>query len=147
MHGTNINYRYIWDVSMASLSDIVIHPKRIYNLCLFHALLCDIATCFATLLCHFTHISTNLLTQCTQCQFLSADICKLQVFTHIYRSQKIPEKTYKKISVQEPSRVPKESCGGSRSHPGGKVVRPPPGRATRAPRRCGHPLVPSFGLQ
>ena len=49
---------------------MLIRPKRIYNFCLFHALLGDIVICFATLLYHFTHIWINLLTQCTQCQFL-----------------------------------------------------------------------------
>src|SRR3954470_11415288 len=73
----------------------VIRPKRIYNFCLFHALLGDIAMCFATLSYLFTHIWTNLLTQCTQCQFLSADVCKLQVFTHLYRALKIPQKSDK----------------------------------------------------
>src|SRR4051812_29572498 len=61
----------------------LIRPKRIYNLCLFHVLLCDIATCFATLLYHFTHIWTNLLTQCTQCQFLSSDVFTYSNFSPI----------------------------------------------------------------
>ena len=52
----------------------LIRPKRIYNFCLFHDLLGDIIICFATLLYHFTHIWTNIITQCTQCQFLSADV-------------------------------------------------------------------------
>src|SRR3954463_16564186 len=62
---------------------MLICPKHIYNLCLFHALLCDIATCFATLLYHFTHIWTDLLTQCTQCQFLFADVFSCSDFPPI----------------------------------------------------------------
>src|SRR3954462_5727102 len=79
---------------------MLIRPKRIYNFCLFHALLGDIAMCFATLLYLFTHIWTNLLTQCTQCQFLSADVCELQVLTHIYRAPKIPQKSDKRSALR-----------------------------------------------
>src|SRR3954471_1592104 len=74
---------------------MLIRPKRIYNFCLFHAYLGDIAMCFVTLSYHFTHIWTNLLTQCTQCQFLSPDVRELQVFTHIYSAPKIPRKYIK----------------------------------------------------
>src|ERR1043165_3878791 len=69
---------------------MLIRPKRIYNFCLLHDYLGDIAICFATLSYLFQHIWTNLLTQCTQCQFLTANVCELQVYTHIYNARKIP---------------------------------------------------------
>ena len=75
---------------------MLIRPKRIYNFCLFHDLLGDIVICFATLLYHFTHIWTNLLTQCTQCQFLSADVYFAGTFTQFSKARKNPEKIYKK---------------------------------------------------
>src|SRR3954463_4695462 len=74
---------------------MLIRPKRIYIFFLFHALLCDIATCLATLLYPFTHIWTNLLTQCTQCQFLSVDVFSCSDFSPISNARK--------ISVQEAS--------------------------------------------
>src|SRR4051812_46281033 len=80
---------------------IVIRPKFIYNFCLLHDYLGDIAMCFATLSYLFQHIWTNLLTQCTQCQFLSANVRALQVYTHIYSAQKIPRKLYKKSAFQK----------------------------------------------
>ena len=75
---------------------MLIRPKRIYNFCLFHDLLGDIVICFATLLYHFTHIWTNLLTQCTQCQFLCADVYFVGAFTQFSEARKIPGKIYKK---------------------------------------------------
>src|ERR1041385_3631779 len=96
---------------------MLIRPKRIYNFCLLHALLGDIAMCFATLLYPFTHIWTNLLTQCTQCQFMSADVCKLQVFTHIYRAPKIPRKSDKKSAYRKLTKSRKKYWSGWR--PGG----------------------------
>ena len=51
---------------------MLIRPKRIYNFCLFHAYIGDIATCFATLSYLLQHIWTNLLTQ-----YLSASFCML----------------------------------------------------------------------
>jgi len=80
---------------------MLIRPKRIYNFCLFHDLLGDIVICFATLLYHFTHIWTNLLTQCTQCQFLSADVYFAGAFTQFSEAQKNSEKIYKKLAKQK----------------------------------------------
>src|ERR1041385_5373921 len=82
------------------LGDVDTSQTYLY-FCLFHAYVGDIAMCFATLSYLFTHIWTNLLTQCTQCQFLSADVCELQGFTHIYRAQKIPKYIYKKSARQK----------------------------------------------
>ena len=67
---------------------------------------------FATLLCLFQHIWTNLLTQCTQCQFLSADVCELQIYTHIYSAQKIPRKIYKKSAFQKTADHRRRAGGG-----------------------------------
>ena len=53
--------------------------QRIYHFCLLHACFVWLCYVFGTLLYTFDHIWTNLLTQCTQCQFLSADVCELQV--------------------------------------------------------------------
>ena len=72
------------------------HYLGIVDFCLFHAYMDDFAICFAIFSYLFTHIWTNLLTQCTPCQFLSANVCELQVFTHIYSAQKFPRKIYKK---------------------------------------------------
>ena len=102
----------------------LIRPKCIYNFCLFHAHLGDIAMCFATLSYLFTHIWTNLLTQCTQCQFLSADVCELQVFTHIYSAQKIPGKIYKK-SAQQKLHEARRRAGGGHPPPRRPVVAAP----------------------
>ena len=44
---------------------------------------------------HFTHIWTNLLTQCTQCQFLCARVYFAGAFTQFSKAQKIPRKIYK----------------------------------------------------
>ena len=74
---------------------MLIRPKRIYNFSLFHDLLGNIVICFATLLYHFTHIWTNLLTQCTQCQFLSADEYFAGAFTQFSEARKIPDKYIK----------------------------------------------------
>src|ERR1041385_7022334 len=78
---------------------MLIRPKCINNFCLFHAYLGDIAIGFDTLSHLCTHIWYKLLTQCTQCQFLSDDVCELQVYTHICSAQIVLEKIYKKISV------------------------------------------------
>ena len=93
---------------------MLIRPKHIYNFCLLHDLLGDIAICFATLLYLFTHIWTNLLTQCTQCQFLSGDVFFAGTFTPIYRVPKSQEK-YIKISVTEASRSTKMGQRGARA--------------------------------
>ena len=88
---------------------MLICPKRIYNFFLLHAYLGDIAMCFATISYIFQHIWTNLLTQCTQCQFLSDDVCELQVYTPIYNAQKIQQKYIKNQregSLQKPEGEP-----------------------------------------
>src|SRR3954469_2575303 len=92
---------------------MLIRPKHIYNFCLFHDLLGDNVMYFFTLSYLFTHIWTNLLTQCTQCQFLSADVCKLQVFTHIYRAPKIKKKTDKKSAQKKLLESPKKGQRGA----------------------------------
>ena len=69
---------------------MLIHPNRINNFCFLHTYFGEISMCFATLSYIFQHIWTNLLTQCTQCQFLSTGVCELQVNTHIYSTQKNP---------------------------------------------------------
>src|SRR3954464_11403211 len=97
--------------------------------------------CFATLSYLSTHICTNLLTQCTQCQFLSADVCELQVYTHIYSGQTIPIKLYTKSSSRK---IPEaQRRAGERPPPSqAPCGRPPPlGRARRPPGRWGHPLM------
>src|SRR3954468_10484786 len=71
---------------------LLIRPKRIYNLCLLHAHLGDIAMCFATLSYLFKHIWTNLLTQCIQCQFMSAGVCELQLLPIFTELKKFQEK-------------------------------------------------------
>ena len=99
---------------------MLIRPKRIYNFCLFHDLLSDIVICFATLLYHFTHIWTNLLTQCIQCQFLSADVFFAGDFTQISTAPKIPRKIYKNErdrSFQITEYGPEESQGMPRRPP------------------------------
>ena len=60
-----------------------------------------IVICFATLLYHFTHIWTNLLTKCTQCQFLSADVFFAGAFTQYSEAQKNLEKYIKKSAKQK----------------------------------------------
>ena len=114
--GSNSDRRLPWTC--------VIRPKRIYNLCFFHDL--DIIICFATLLYLFTHIWTNLLTQCTQCQFLSADVYFARGFIQFSEARKNPEKIYKKISKTEASGSPKEGERGARGLPGGLLARPGP---------------------
>src|SRR4051812_45149823 len=79
----------------------LIRPKRIYNFILLHACFWCYCYEFNTLSYLFQHIWTNLLTQCTQCQFLSANVCELQVYTHIYNGQKIPIKLYKKSASRK----------------------------------------------
>src|SRR3954470_12942706 len=79
---------------------MLICPKRIYNFCLLHACFGCYCYVFATPSYLFQHIWTNLLTQCTQCQFLSADVCELQVYTHIYSGQKNPIKIYQKSAYR-----------------------------------------------
>src|SRR4051812_32194302 len=124
----------------------MISPKRIYNFCLLHACFGSYFYAFDTLSYLFDHIWTNLLTQCTQCQFLSADVYELQVFTHIYSGPKIPTKIYKKISVTEASRVSKEVQRGATPSHAARGRDPTLGCARRAPGWRGHPLVPTFGL-
>ena len=110
-----------------------IERKRISLICawivvLLHAYYGWYCYVFATLLYLFKHIWTNLLTQCTQCQFLSTDLCELQVFTHIYNEPKIPKKYIK--NQTEASRVPKEGQRGTTPLLGGH----PPSRAKRVLR-------------
>src|ERR1041385_2250279 len=107
--------------------------KRIYNFCLFHALLGDISMCFATLSYLFTHIWTNLLTQCTQCQFLPADVCKLQVFTHTYRAPKISQKSDKESAGQKLLDDRRRARGEPGPTQAATWCGPPPGHATRSP--------------
>src|SRR4051812_27496249 len=101
--------------------------------------------CFATLSSVFTHNWTNLLS--TQCQYLSADVCELQVYTHIYSAQKIPTKIYKKqhsIRLQRPKGQP----NGGHPPPGWPGGATPPmaepgGRLGGGPT-SGAPLWPIF---
>ena len=75
---------------------------------------------FCTLSYLFQHIWTNLLTQCTQCQFLSIDVYELHVYTHIYSARKIPQKIYKKSAFQKTPHGRRRARGGHRAsrHPG-----------------------------
>ena len=81
--------------------------------------------CFATLSYLFQHIWTNLLTQCTQCQFLSAMSvnCKfIPIFT-------VPKKFHKKyIKNQRSRRLPTPEGEPEGGHPplGGQVAWPHP---------------------
>src|SRR3954468_12681285 len=73
-----ISYMVLWHVTTEIMLVIIypledeqelslgmlIRPKCIYNFCLFHAYIGDIAICFATLSYHLQHIWTNLLIQC-----------------------------------------------------------------------------------
>lgn len=72
----------------------MIRPKRNYNFYLVHDILGDIGICLPTLLYHFTHIWTKLLTQCTQCQFLSSDVYFAGAFTQFFEARKMPRKIY-----------------------------------------------------
>src|SRR4051794_1681951 len=99
----------------------------------------------ATLSCLFQHIWTNLLTQCTQCQFLSADVCELQVYTHIYSGQKNSTKIYKKSAQQKLHKARRRARGG---HP---PPRRPPGATPSWARQegaweVGTPPSAPFGL-
>ena len=100
---------------------------------------------FVTLSYLFQHIWTNLLTKCTQCQFLSTDVCELQICTHIYSGQKIQQK-YIKNQRSRRLRIPKEETEGGHPLPSVQGRGPTPGHARRLPGRRGHPLVPPFGL-
>ena len=91
---------------------MLIRPKRIHNFCLFHDLLGDIVICFAIILYHFTHIWTNLLNQCTQCQFISADVYFARVFTQFSEARKIPRKIYKKLPKQKLRDHRRRATGG-----------------------------------
>src|SRR3954469_17427027 len=112
---------------------LVIRTKHIYNLCFFHAYMGDIAMYFVTLSYLFQHIWTNLLTQCTQCQFLSADVCELQDYTHIYNGPNIPTKIYKKSAQHKLHEARRRARGGSPPSQTATWRDPPPGRARRAP--------------
>src|SRR4051812_46989645 len=70
---------------------MLICPKRIYNFCLFHAYIGDIAKCFATLSYLFQHIWTNLLTRCpiaSFCLLLSMHCRYLPIFKVLENSRK-----------------------------------------------------------
>ena len=114
---------------------MLIRPKRIYNFCLLHACFGWYCYEFDTLSYLFTHIWTNLLTQCTQCQFLSTDVCELQVFTDIYSAQKIPGKIYKK---SERRKLPEHRRPAGEGPPPSQTAigrGPTPSRARRPPGR------------
>src|SRR3954471_7496141 len=90
----------------------------------------DIAICFATLSYIFQRIWTNLLTQCTQCQFMSADVCELQVYTHIYSGPKIPTiyiKTQRDGSLQSPEEGPEGAHPPPTQPPGAAPLLVAPG--------------------
>src|ERR1043165_5007020 len=60
-----------------------------------------------TFISFLKYIWNNLLTRCTQCQFLSGDVCELQVYTHIYSGQKIPtKKNQRNGRLQKPEEEP-----------------------------------------
>ena len=121
----------------------MIRLKHIYNFCLFHPYIGDIAICFATLSYLLQHIWTNLL---TQCQFLSAVVHALQENVKYKSARKNPEKSDKKSAVQKNPKARRRAGGG-----------PPPGqaptwrgqgggRATWLPGQVGPPLGPPFLL-
>ena len=94
--GLHISLALLWSSYMCvSMSPQKLLCYHFYNFCLFHDLLGDIVICFVTLLYHFTHIWTNLLTQCTECQFLCADVFFAGASTQISKAPKIPRKLYK----------------------------------------------------
>lgn len=101
----------------------VIRPKRIYNFCLLHASFGWYCYVFCTLSYLFQHIWTNLLTQCIQCQFLSADVCELQVYTHIYSAQKFHRKYIKNQRFRR-LQTPEGEPEGGHPHPGCHLARP-----------------------
>ena len=90
---------------------MLICPKHIYNFCLIHA--CFVCLCHVLLEISYTFepIWTNLLTQCTQLQFLFSAIFVFQVFRPLKVLQKI-RKNQIKISATEASGVTKRSEGG-----------------------------------
>src|SRR3954471_13283833 len=96
--------------------------------------------CFSTLSYLPIHIWTDLLTQCTQCQFLSADVCELQVYTHIYSAQKIPRKLYKTSAFQK---TPEDQGEPEGDHPlpSSQWARPHPWSRQQAAWRGGGSLL------
>ena len=123
----------------------VIRPKRIYNFCLFHDLLGDIVICFATLLYHFTHIWTNLLTQCIQCQFMSTDVFLQGLLPNFPKPEKSRQK-YIKIQRNGSFHITGDGPGGPRASQAAYWRGQALGRARRSPGWVPPPLVPSFGL-
>ena len=80
---------------------------------------------FDTLSYLFDHIWTNLLTQYTQWQFLSPDVCELQVFTIFTVVQKFKQKY---IQNQRDGSFQSPEGGPEGGHPrlGGQGARPHP---------------------
>ena len=102
---------------------MLIRPKRIYNFCLFHAYIGDIAICFATLSYLLQHIWTNLLTQCPSasfCLLLSVHCRKMPIIKVLGKIQK------NQIKNQRDRRLQKAGGGPEGPHP---LTRRPPGAA------------------
>src|SRR4051812_37903006 len=93
---------------------MLIRPKNIYNFCLFHAYIGDIAMCFVTLSCLLQHIWTNLLTQCPSasfCLLLSVHCRKMSNIKVLGKIQK------NHIKNQQSRRVQKAGGGPEGPHP------------------------------
>src|SRR3954464_5616204 len=87
---------------------ILIRPKRIYNFCLLHAYIGDIAICFATLSYLLQHIWTNLLNHRPSASFCLLLSMHCMIMSNIKVLGKF-QKNQIKISRTEDSRSPKYS--------------------------------------
>src|SRR3954471_21056755 len=74
----------------------LIRPKRIYNFCLFHAYIGDIAIYFATISYLVQHIWTNLLTRCPTASLCLLFFVHCRKMSNIKVLEKIQKKSYKK---------------------------------------------------
>src|SRR4051794_4928209 len=92
---------------------VLIYPKLIYNFCLFHAYMGDIAMCFATLAYLFQHIWSNLLTQ-----YPSANFCLLlSVHCRLIPIFKVLGKFHKYIYKSALQKTPEARRGPEGVHP------------------------------
>src|SRR3954462_6209480 len=92
----------------------MLRPKRIYNFCLVHAYMGDIAMYFATLSYLLQHIWTNLLTQCPSdsfCLLLSVHSRKMSNIKVLRKIQK------NHIKNQQSGRLQKAGGGPEGPHP------------------------------
>ena len=91
----------------------------------------------------FEPIWSNLLTQCTQCQFLFSVVFVFQVFRPLKVLQKFQKNYIKKSASRKPPESPRKEGSATTGTPEGSLVRPHPrSRQGASWLPCGSPRCP-----